>query len=89
MHINYYCMAVLTNAGLYFFHACKSPTRGITRGSPCKSAVLEGQRLFGPLKMGLSKARAHFGAQKVEVPSKTADLHGEPLVTAVVGDLHA
>ena len=36
------------------------------------------QDFFGPLN-GTSNSEGHFGAQKVEAPSKSRDFHGDPL----------
>ena len=42
-----------------------------------------GQDFFGPLN-GTSNSEGHFGAKKVEAPSKSQDFHGDPLEMAQV-----
>ena len=42
-----------------------------------------GQDFFGPLK-GTSDSKGHFGAKKVEAPSKSQDFHGDTLEMAQV-----
>ena len=42
-----------------------------------------GQDFFGPLN-GMSDSEGHFGAKKVEAPSKSQDFHGDTLEMAQV-----
>ena len=42
-----------------------------------------GHEILGPLN-GTSDNEGHFGAKKVEAPSKSQDFHGDPLKMAQV-----